>query len=271
MAEYRSHDAYLQAIAVQRTKRAEEIRSVVREKLGKYVAQVEADELDLGRVSAEELRELLSAHPDLLKPLLVACNVGQRAVKRDLGFNVNTLRPRLKQAQAQQLAEFLLRSLPKKILVDSLVALDLYQWTDSAIRKAKGGWEKNIIEGLKGRGVDCRKRKFKVDGQSFELDVAYPSTGPVKVGVDVKMIGHALDIHKRSDEIKDKATLLKEQFPEATFVSVVYYPDDEGKQQVENRLRAGVTHIDRILFAGDDPASIAAVVDAVEEVCRSSR
>ncbi len=211
---------------------------------------------------------MLFERPSLLKPLLVACNAGGRAVKRDLGFDVDTLKPKLSRDRADRLAEYLLRLLPQNILIESLVALDLYQWTDSAIRKAKGRWERKVMKGLRARGIDCKKRKFTAEGEDFELDVAHPSTGEVRVGVDVKTIGHSRDIHKRSDEIARKASHLKRVHPRSKFVSVVYYPYAEGGVNVESRLRTGSTEIDEVLFAGDDDASLSAVVDVIERLCR---
>src|SRR5690349_18338571 len=129
MPRYRGHGEYLQALASERAARAEEIANVVRERLARYVTRVEAEQISFADVSAMELADLLHVYPTIVKPLLVACNVGRRAVRRDLGFSLDTLKPKLTTGQAQQLADYLLPSLPAAINIDSLVAIDLYQWT----------------------------------------------------------------------------------------------------------------------------------------------
>jgi hypothetical protein len=261
MAEYQRHDVYLRMVAGERAKRAEEIGTTIRETLGKYVVPVQSEQVQFGRASKDELKELLLQNPTLLKPLIAACNMGKRAIRKDLGIELDTFRPRLTEERADEIAGYLLPSLPQAIVIEALVALDAYQWVDSAIRKQKGRWERQFLEGLKARGVDCKKRKFKIEGQEFELDIAYPSQGDILLGADVKMIGHPSDKHKRGDEIVNKAVKYKKAFPGGTFVSLVYYPFDEDRHQLEDRLRTGSEHVSDVVFAGDDEESVRAAIE----------
>ena len=61
--------------------------------------------------------------------------------------------------------------------------------------------------------LSFEKRKFEVDGEPFEIDVASPLVGEIKIGIDVKRIEARRDIHKRCDEIVNKANKSKSIFP----------------------------------------------------------
>jgi hypothetical protein len=221
---HKKHDEYLKDVAIRREDRRNRLADLVRSALAKHVVRRECDVVVLAGVSVGELAAALQAAPGILKPLLAACNMGGRALRKDIGIEVNTYEPRLDGATAQQIAEMLLPSLPAEISLDALLALDLYQYVDSEIRKAKGSWEKQILNRLVAKGIAARTRRFEVAGDSFELDIAVPPDGPIDFGVDVKMIGHQRDIHKRGDEIVNKAAKLKVVYPYARFAAVVYYP-----------------------------------------------
>ena len=62
------------------------------------------------------------------------------------------------------------------------------------------------------------------------------------------------DIHKRSDEIINKAAKVKEVYPKAKFGAVIYYPFIEEHSNVQDRLRS--PNIDSIVFAGESEVSI---------------
>lgn len=82
--------------------------------------------------------------------------------------------------------------------------------------------------------------------------------GWVRVGIDIKRIEARRDIHKRCDEIVNKAAKLKSVFPNARFGAVIYYPFIEEHVNVQNRLRSD--NIDSIVFASDAKESIASAV-----------
>jgi hypothetical protein len=108
--------------------------------------------------------------------------------------------------------------------------------------------------------VVFRKRKFTCDGEGFEIDAAYPSTGVViKVGVDIKRIESRRDIHKRADEIINKATKFKKVYPEGKFTALVYYPFPTQHINAQSRLHSA--HIDEIFFAGETTSSLEFAVE----------
>jgi hypothetical protein len=256
-------------VSSKRAERAREIGDTVKETLGEYIVQRSADEVHFADVTVDQLAALLLKDPSLLKPLIAACNMGKRAIRKDLGIELDTFRPRLDRDKAYQVAEYLLPSLPKAIFIESLVALDAYQWVDSAIRKIKGRWERQFGDQLRAAGVQCKKRKFKVRKQEFELDLAYPCDGEILLAVDMKMIGHPSDKHKRGDEIVNKAMEYKGQVPRGVFVAVIYYPFDDDRQSLRERLTLGAKYVDDVIFAGDDDESVAAAVDRLLHHYRS--
>lgn len=263
---HKKHVEYLQDVQAGREERCARIAALVRSTMPKRLERREREVVVLAGMSAPELAAALVAAPELLKPFLAACNMGGRALRKDLGIELDTYRPKLDQEIATRVAEFLLPALPPEITLDALLALDLYQFVDSEIRKAKGSWEKQILRRLVARGVDAKKRRFEVGGEAFELDIAVPSKGPIVFGVDVKMIGHQRDIHKRGDEIVNKAQKLKVVYPYARFAAVVYYPGPE-YEHLEHRLTDG-TRVDSVLRAGDDEDTLDAVADALAEQIR---
>ncbi len=101
--------------------------------------------------------------------------------------------------------------------------------------------------------VAFKKRKFSWDDDKFELDAASPQSGPIRIGVDVKRVEGDLDIHKRSDEIVNKADKFKHAFPKGQFAAVVYYPLPD-PQNMERRLRS--PNIDIVVFASESDESI---------------
>src|SRR5262249_17494077 len=91
--------------------------------------------------------------------------------------------------------------------------------------------------------------------ESFELDAASPPKGElVKIGIDIKRIEARQDIHKRGDEIVNKAAKLKSKYPDAKFGAVVYYPFVQEHSNVQNRLDS--PNIDCVVFASQYAESI---------------
>jgi hypothetical protein len=215
-------------------------------------------------VSAEALSQAFLDHPTVVKPITAICNIAGRAIERDLGFTVDTYRPRLTPAQAGQLAGYMKPFLPPGIALPAIEAVDDWFFVDKEIRSYQGRWESLITDSLTRRtGKSFKKRQFTIaDGESgkllkFELDAALPTKGePIQVGVDVKRIGSPRDIHKRVDEIVNKAAKFKRRYPSGKFGAVVYYPFDSATQSnIVNRMRS--SDIDGIVFpAGDSPNSV---------------
>lgn len=91
-------------------------------------------------------------------------------------------------------------------------------------------------------------------GEQFELDAATPGEGDIQIGIDVKRIEARRDIHKRCDEIVNKASKLKSAFSKARFGAVVYYPFIDEHVNIQNRLRS--SDIDGVVFASGSDESI---------------
>jgi hypothetical protein len=139
--------------------------------------------------------------------------------------------------------------------VPALCSLDQHFYIDKEIRASKGRWEKVILDSLNKYGqAPFKKRKFEVDEQEFELDAAAPPVGAIKVGIDVKRIEARRDIHKRCDEIVNKASKFRAAYPAGKFAAVVYYPFVVEHVNVQNRLRSPL--IGSVVFAGSSSDSI---------------
>ena len=91
------------------------------------------------------------------------------------------------------------------------------------------------------------------------MDAASPKSGEIKVGIDIKRIEARRDIHKRCDEIVNKAAKLKSAFPSSKFGAVIYYPFIEEHSNVQNRLRSD--NIDGLVFSS-------AAKDSIENAVR---
>jgi hypothetical protein len=109
-----------------------------------------------------------------------------------------------------------------------------------------------------GKPRTFRKTKFSVDGAEYELDAAAYASEAIEVGIDVKRIEARRDIHKRCDEIVNKAAKFKKLYPSGFFGSVVYYPFPEGQVNIQTRLES--PSIAGVVFANDEEEVVDAAV-----------
>ena len=215
----------------------------------KFIEKRPLEVIVFSRLSVIDLASAISEQPIILKPLLSACNIAARAIERDLQIkNLNTYAPTLKKDYAAAIAGYLKPFLPPYLALSALSYLDRVGFIDKEIRKNKGRWEKNILRALNrySEGV-FKKRKFEVDGLQFELDAATPENGEILCGIDVKRIEARRDIHKRCDEVVNKAAKLKKASPGSKFAAVIYYPFIDEHINVQDRLHSD--NIDAIAFA----------------------
>ena len=70
----------------------------------------------------------------------------------------------------------------------------------------------------------------------------------------MKRIEARRDIHKRADEIINKAAKFKSNFPDGLFGAVVYYPFPDEYINISNRLES--PNISGVVFASEDEESI---------------
>lgn len=172
-----------------------------------------------GDLDVFELARIFVAYPIIIKTTCSCVNVAQRAIKRDLKFDLDTYCDKIDEIKAAALAGYLKPFLPDRIAVPALMELDRFWWTDKEMRASKGRWEEIVRETIStASGVVFRKRKFQVGSEEFEIDAAYPSDGSmIEVAVDVKRMESPRDIHKRADEIINKASKFKIKNPGGKF------------------------------------------------------
>ena len=212
-------------------------------------------------LTAESLASRIEAHPNVLKPLLLAANIAARAIERDVGIkNLDTYGGYLSREESLLVAAFLKPFLPDSLPLPSLAELDRVMFADKEIHKLKGQWEKTVVRYLnRYASVEFKKARFRHNDLQFELDAA--ATGPsgkVTHAVDIKRVEARRDIHKRTDEIVNKASHYKAAFPTGTFGVAIYYPIVTEQGNVRDRLDS--PHIDAVCFAGITEESIVSAV-----------
>jgi hypothetical protein len=253
---YGNQRDYVSKVLPAANARQKEIEQELRSAFSSYIESREIDVVIFERMPVTDLAKAIQEHPRILKSLLAACNLAGRALKRDLKIdNIDTYEPRLTEAEANAVAGYLVSFLPKYIEVPSLSRIDRISFIDKEIRKDKGRWEKLVCDALNKFGKTAfKKRKFEAGGQAFELDAATPARGDVQVGIDVKRIEARQDIHKRCDEIVNKAAKLKSVFGSARFGAVIYYPFSQDHANVLSRLDS--PNIDAVVFASESAETI---------------
>ncbi|MCL6451847.1 MAG: hypothetical protein K6T75_11190 [Acetobacteraceae bacterium] len=211
---YGSQRDYLERVKAGADARREAVELALREVFAPLIETRQVEVVTFSSMSALDLARAILARPIVLKPILACCNVAPRAVERDLG--IKNLSP-----YAPRLTE------------------------DQA----------NVIAGyLRFGEARFRKSGFQVEGERFELDAAAPAEGEIRVGVDVQRIEARRDIHKRCDEVVNKASRMKSAFPRARFGVVIYYAFVEEHVNLANRLRS--PDIDGVVFASEREESV---------------
>ncbi len=248
---YSSHHDYMNLVKEGADIRQKTIENALRDAFSQFIETREVEVVVFFSMSAIDLAKSILAQPLILKPLLACCNVAARAIERDLNIkNLNTYSPSLNEGHAKIIAGYIKPFLPPYVELSALGRIDRIYYIDKEIRKSKGRWEQLILTALNrhGKTIFC-KRIFEVAGEKFELDAASPLKGNIQIGIDVKRIEARRDIHKRCDEIVNKASKLKSAYSKAKFGAILYYPFIEEHINIENRLRS--SDINGIVFASE--------------------
>ncbi len=253
---YGTHRDYMDWVKEDAESRQKAIENALRKAFIGFIERREVEVVIFSNMNAFDLANAIMAQPLILKPLLACCNVAARAIERDLNIkNLDTYSPLLDENHAKVIAGYIKPFLPAYLELPALSQVDRVAYIDKEIRKGKGRWEQRISKALNQYGeASFRKRWFEVGGEQFELDAATPGKGDIQIGIDVKRIEARRDIHKRCDEIVNKASKLKSVFPMAKFGAVVYYPFIDEHINIQNRLRS--SDIDGVVFASESEESV---------------
>jgi hypothetical protein len=233
------------------------IASSLREAFKEFIHKEEIDIIVFSEITAKQLAQRIMNFPNILKPLLVSTNIAARAIERDLGIkNLDTYETHLTQENAFAIAGYLKPFLPDSLPLPTLTEIDRIMFEDKEIRKIKGQWEKLVTKSLNSNtNYVFKKSRFLHGNQSFELDAAAKDTSnKVIFAVDIKRIEARRDIHKRTDEIANKATHYKAIFPQAKFGAIIYYPFITEHGNIRDRLHSN--NIDSVVFAGASDESV---------------
>ncbi len=254
--DYASQRDYVRWVKEDAEARQEAVEGALRSAFSEFLEVREVEVVMFSEMTAGDLARAIMGEPLVLKSLLACCNVAARAIERDLNIrNLNTYAPRVSEAQANMIAGYIKPFLPAYAELPVLSGLDRISFMDKEIRKLKGQWEVGVLKALNRFGEgDFRKRKFRAEGEDFEIDAGSPEEGEIGIGVDIKRIEARRDIHKRCDEIVNKARKLKSVYPSARFGAVIYYPFVAEHVNIQNRLRS--PEIDGVVFAAGSPESI---------------
>lgn len=257
---YDSHADYMGWVKDDADARAIEVRTTLIRAFAGFVEVREIEVINFSAMTALDLAAAIQAEPSILKPLMACCNVAGRAVERDLDIRgLDTYVPRLSEMQAAAIAGYLKPFLPQELAVPALSELDRFFFVDKEIRARKGRWEQTVVESLNQLSrYTFKKRRFEVGEESFEIDAAAPETGKIEVAIDVKRIEARRDIHKRADEIINKAAKFKKKHPKSLFAAVVYYPFTAEHVNVQSRLES--RHIDAVCFASQGGEQIGVAI-----------
>lgn len=260
---YGTHADFMELVQESVVERTKLIGTALQDAFATCIHEENVETIHLADIDVHELADVILSNPMVLKPLLVAGNIAGRAIERDLGIaNVNTYAPKLDERRASAIAGYLKPFLPATIAIPTLVALDRVEFVDKEIRAFKGRWERRVTKALSAEsGTIFRKRRFDVDGESFEIDAAHPKRGDIAFAVDIKRIEARRDIHKRIDEIVNKAAKLARHNPDACFGTVIYFPFEDQHRQIQHRLET--PHIHVVAFASETDQSVR---DAAEKV-----
>ena len=253
---YGSQQDYMTVVKASADMRQKAIGLALREAFSAFIEKCEVEIVVFSRMSAFDLAKAITAKPLILKPLLASCNIAARAIERDLDIkNLDTYSPRINEDNAKVIAGYIKPFLPAYLELPALSLLDRVWYIDKEIRKTKGNWEHRILEELNQSGTQrFKKRFFEVGKEKFELDLATPLKGDIKIGIDVKRIEARRDIHKRCDEIVNKASKLKSAFANAKFGVVIYYPFIDEHINIQSRLTSA--NIEGVVFASESGDSI---------------
>lgn len=256
VSEYSTHKAQVEMVKGVE-KRIEGVEQALVNAFERHVFIKEVKFINFGNMDALELARAFVEYPIIIKALLATVNVAGRAVKRDLSMSIDSYSDKkLSLEKASILAGYIKPMLPNELAIPAILELDRWFYVDKEIRKNKGSWEKHIIQALieNSDEKDFKKAKFTSDKEKYELDVAFPSSGEIKIGIDVKRIEAKQDIHKRADEIINKAVKFKKQFPSSKFYVLVYYPFPAEHLNLLQRLKSN--DIDGVYFADESISSI---------------
>ena len=254
--DYASQRDYVSWVKGDAEKRQGAVEKALREAFSGFLEVREVDVVVFSEMTARDVAHAISSQPLVLKSLLACCNVAARAIERDLDIkNLDTYAPRVTEAQANMISGYIKPFLPDYVELPVLSGLDRISFMDKEIRKLKGRWEVGVLKALNrfGEGV-FRKRKFRAGEEDFEIDAASPEEGEIRIGIDIKRIEARRDIHKRCDEIVNKARNLKATYPGARFGAVIYYPFLAEHVNIQNRLRSA--EIDGVVFAAVSAESL---------------
>lgn len=257
---YDTHADYMGWVRESAGARSEKLRASLQRAFSRFIETRELEVINFSDMTALDLAEAIRTEPSILKPILACCNIAGRAIERDLDIRgIDTYSPRLSEIQSAAIAGYVKPFLPNELALPAIGEIDRYLFVDKEIRARKGRWEAEILRAINSAStLSFKKRRFEIDGESFEIDAAAPSEGKIQFAIDIKRIEARRDIHKRADEIVNKASKFKRANRKGRFAAVIYYPFASEHLNVQSRLES--SNIDAVTFASQSSEQIAVAI-----------
>ncbi len=104
---------YVRRAGPEADQRSEQVRNVARVAFRDDLREEKRLVILFSEINATQLGQILAKFPILAKPLMILCNVAERALERDLGLkNMNSYAPRFTGDTAKVIAGYLKPFLP---------------------------------------------------------------------------------------------------------------------------------------------------------------
>lgn len=226
----------------------------------------EAEVIQFGRADESDFLEAMYTDPEVMVPFFMKlAGIPTREFERVYGaadvdrikdWSTKDLR---ESERGQELADALDDLLPDELYLETALYTFYMMWENDQRRHQRGSYEVVVREYLEDNGVPVKKDERLAGKPDFVI----PKRQPYRVIGEVRSL-HRKDFRKRNKNFDSEATKAKENFPEAKFVVVARFPQNQIDNQRE-LLRSEVEQINEDIDAVFFPDEMEALIEQVEE------
>lgn len=226
----------------------------------------EAEVIQFGRADESDFLEAMYTDPEVMVPFFMKlAGIPTREFERVYGvadvdrikdWSTKDLR---ESERGRELADALDDLLPDELYLETALYTFYMMWENDQRRHQRGSYEVVVREYLEDNGVPVKKDERLAGKPDFVI----PKKHPYRVIGEVRAL-HRRDFRKRNKNFDSEATKAKENFPEAKFVVVARFPQNQIDNQRE-LLRSEVEQINEDIDAVFFPDEMEALIEQVEE------
>ncbi|MDS0280930.1 hypothetical protein [Haloarcula onubensis] len=168
---------------------------------------------------------------------------GIDGVDRIKGWSRKDLR---KSERGQELADAVDDLLPAEMYLETALYSFYMLWENDQRRHERSDYEITVREYLEDQGISVKKDE-SIPGQP---DLVIPKSSPYKVIGEVRAL-HRNDFRKRNKNFDSEATKAKANWPNAKFVVVAKFPQnqvDNSREELRGEVEAINSQIDAVFF-----------------------